>query len=253
MKVLITESQLKGIIKEQQKKPIPIDLSKRDSNQVIGKYCKKVIVPRQIIDAEIPALKTSLNKTMNGRINLFFKINKIDSTYSGIIKDIFKKTQPYMEKISIQLLYRNYGYGKYQPDEDIKKIFEIAYTSLNEKFNNFLYKKVAGAFVDEKNVGFIKENMRRVLQQLKEDIIICVNLPKNVVSNSISYKSKQLVGKCENVVVVVDSSYNKLPPAKQYHPENPIYNSEPLNVSSIVDLHMKPYIPVFDKMIDSLV
>jgi hypothetical protein len=190
---------------------------------------------------------------MNGKIDSFLKRNKIDSTYSGIVKDIFKKAQPYMEKISIQLLYREFGHGNYQPNEDIKKIFEVAYTSLNEKFNNFLYKKVAGAFVDEKNVGFIKQNMRQVLQQLKETINICVNLPKNVVSISISYKSKQLVGKCENVVVVVDSSYNKLPPAKQYHPENPIYYSEPLNVSSIVDSHMKPYIPVFDKMIDSLV
>jgi hypothetical protein len=253
MKVLITESQLKGIIKEQQKKPIPIDLSKRDSNHVIGKYCKKVIVPRQIIDAEIPALKTSLNETMNGKIDSFFKINKIDSTYSGIIKDIFRKTQPYMEKISIQLLYRNFGYGNYQPNEDIKKIFEVTYTILNEKFNNFLYKKVAGAFVDEKNVGFIKQNMRQVLQQLKETINTCVNLPKNVVSNSILKKSKQLLGKCNNVVVVVDSEYNKLPPAKQYHPENPIYNSEPLDVNSIVDSYMKPYVPLLDKMIDSLV
>ena len=89
MKFVISESQYNVFIQEEEKKPIPINDKKHDRNSenIYLQNCKKIKVPKEIIDTE----SINLNKTLNNEINdEFEKIAKaIDSPLRGIIKSIF--------------------------------------------------------------------------------------------------------------------------------------------------------------------
>ena len=64
MKYIITESQLRSLIKEQQS-VIKLNLGKDEDNTKLNTYCKPILVDKRIIDKHIGKVDTEIDKYIN--------------------------------------------------------------------------------------------------------------------------------------------------------------------------------------------
>jgi hypothetical protein len=259
-KITITESDLVRLVKrvlEEQTKPIPINLYQNPND--VEKYCKKIKVPKEFIDDEIPNLYKRLDEKINGEI--YDKLNshpefesmpgsaKLKKTINKIILTI----KPYLQKITSNNLYSTFGYGNYDSSADSKKILDIVYSELyNELEGDFKNRTLAKTFITKKNVKQVKNVFLFILNKFASSLEFAIKLPSIYSTFNVVGKFEKIRPRCKEVIVVVDGNLNKLVPSKQYNPKYPV-QVDPSSTVVDIDGLLKPYIPKIMGIIDSYV
>lgn len=248
MKYIITETQLKLLIKEQQA-PIKLNLQKDVDSTKLNNYCKPILIDKKIIDTHIVKVDSQLNEWIVYYKKEYEKKYPEISDYLLDIENILSDIKPIMSSSFKKLIYAKFGHLNYTDETDLNLIFKKIYEKVNNKMQSNLAKKVAmRVLITKKNVGEIKKGIKQFFEEFNTEMYRIRHYITRDVRNIIKEDYKKIGPKCTNVLITNNEHGEKVVP---YNPARPPLEKV-INSADIRTL-LNQYILSINKTIDSFV
>lgn len=248
MKYIITETQLKFLIKEQQG-VIKLNLEKDADNTKLNNYCKPVLIDKKLLDSFIPKVDSELNEWFAYFKKDYEKKYPEISDYLLDIEKILSSVKPIMSSSLKKTLYTKYGYLNYNDKDDMNLIFKKIYEALDNALqSNFVKKMAIKAFVTKKNVGMVKEGAEQFFREFNRVMVKLRYQIPIFMAGDIRREHKKNAPKCTNLLVTNNEYGDKVTPYNPVHP--PLVK----DIDYVeLDTLLNPYIVQVNKIIDSFV
>jgi hypothetical protein len=248
MKYIITESQLRSLIKEQQG-VIKLNLGKDEDNTKLNTYCKPILMDKKIIDKHIGKVDTEIEEYINDFKRKYSKEYPEISDYMLDIDKIVSDVKPLISATIKKNIYTKFSHLNYNDKNDMNLIFKKIYTALDNALqSNFVKKMAIKAFITNKNVDGVKRGVGEFFRNFKLLMVKLRYWIPRIISRYVYEDHTKVAPKCTNLLVVNDQYGYKVTP---YNPTR-----QPLtkNMDYVeLDTLLEPYIASVNKIIDSFV
>ena len=248
MKYIITESQLRSLIKEQQS-VIKLNLGKDEDNTKLNTYCKPILVDKRIIDKHIGKVDTEIDKYINDFKTNYSKEYPEISDYMLDIDKIVSNVKPLISATLKKNIYTEFGHLNYNDKNDMNLIFTKIYAALNNALqSNFAKKMAIKLFITNKNVDAVKEGVGQFFRKFKLLMVKLRYWISHTISRYVYEDHTKVAPKCTNLLVTNNTYGDKVTP---YNPTHPPLKKDMDYVE--LDTLLEPYIISVNKTIDSFV
>lgn len=249
MKIIITERQL-ALISEQSNKPLKVSINDAKFDEIYNKYCgtRKLSMPKEIVEKQIPILKKEISDSVLRKIeeekedsggNSHIVNTLVNGSLDGVI--------PFLQTIAVNSLYAQTGLiSSYDQSNDVLNLSNKIFNNLNSQMKSS-YKLMASLYVNKKNVGSIKQTLDR---ELDKKVMILKQVLRDSVKRSYNTARddfRKIAPKCTDILVY--DPYNKN--INPYNPNFPIKTGDFeyfSNEDVIINLQKKIY-PIINSFV----